>query len=74
MRDVVEPPWLDHRMTFCNGKRCQVFLIVVAPGRALTIEQTGRTWRHLHEGYVLSDAFLEPWLAATGAGQVKASL
>ncbi len=28
LRDVVEPPWLDHRTTLCNGKRCQVFLMV----------------------------------------------
>ena len=50
MRDVVEPPWLDYRTTLCNGKRCQVFLVVVQSGRSLAIEASGLIWRRLRGG------------------------
>ena len=53
LRDVAEQPWLDHRTTLMAGRRHQVYLMVVAVGRALAIEQHGLVWRRLHEGYVL---------------------
>ena len=57
LRDVAEQPWLDHRTTLMAGKRHQVYLMVVAVGRALAIEQHGLVWRRLHEGYVLQMHF-----------------